>query len=194
MLTQDLISKAVKIIERGGVVIHPTDTCYGLAANVFDKTAVAKIYKLKGRDFNKPVIFCVRDFAMAEKLVDFNSLAKLLFDKFLPGPLTLVLPSKINPGKKDSIRIPNHPVILALSRICSVPFTTTSANLSGGPNPYSISEIPDAIKNNVDLILDVGTLPKNLPSTVIEVTDEEFKILRGGPVSQAEIRRALSAL
>lgn len=192
MLTQDLISKAAKIIESGGVVIHPTDTCYGLAANVLDPIAVAKIYKLKGRDFDKPVIFCVRDFAMASELVQFDQFAKSLFDKFLPGPLTLVLPSKINPGKKDSIRIPNHPVILALSKICSVPFTTTSANLSGGPNPYSAEEIPDEIKSGVDLILDVGPLPKNLPSTVVDVSEGKITILRAGPVSEEKIQRVIS--
>ncbi len=191
MPTQDLISKAAKIIKSGGLVIHPTDTCYGLAANALDPLAVKKIYRLKGRDFNKPLIICVRDLKMAKDLVRFNPTAEKLFRKFLPGPLTLVLPSKLHPGQKDAIRLPNHPVTLALSKTCSVPYTTTSANLSGKPNPYSLAEVfgqfsHEAIRQL--FILDAGPLPPTPPSTVIDVSGGKIKILRSGPISLSQLR------
>lgn len=187
MLTLDLISKAARIIKSGGIVLHPTDTCYGLATNALDEKAVAKLHKLKGRNFQKPFIVCVRDLAMAKNLVQLNSLAEKLFTKFLPGPLTLVLPKKKGSGTL-AIRLPNHFITLQLSRLCAVPYTTTSANISGGPNPYAVSEVPQEIISGCDLIIDVGKLPPTPPSTVVDVSEEKIKILRVGPVSAEELQ------
>ena len=195
-----LIRQAALIIESGGIVAHPTDTAYGLAGNAFSENAIKKVFKIKGRDFKKPLIVAVRDFAQAEKLVEFNKPGKILFNKFFPGPLTIVLPKKptvpdiVTAGKPLGIRIPNCEVTLALSKFCSVPYTTTSANISGGKNPYSVDEILESFNKKslemIDLILDAGILPENLPSTVVDISSGDTKILRDGPVSQAQITEA----
>jgi L-threonylcarbamoyladenylate synthase len=126
---------------------------------------------------------------MARNLVEFNPLAEKIFKKYLPGPLTIVLPKK--PGVSDlltaglptlGIRIPDNTVCRELSRLTHLPFTTTSANLSGQKTPYQISDvIPGA-----DLVIDAGQLPEVLPSTVIDLTKGKINILRRGPISFSE--------
>lgn len=195
----DLIIEAAAIIEQGGIVIHPTDTSYGIAASALDKEAIQKIYTLKGRDFKKPLIVAVRDKNQAKKLVEFTPQAGLLFDKFFPGRLTLVLPKKkgipdlLTAGGPLGIRMPNHQLTLELSKLCSVPYTTTSANLSNQPPAYSAEEIISSLSpDSFNLLLDFGPLPKVLPSTVVDLSTSEVKILREGPISKEEIFEALA--
>ncbi len=183
-----LLFLAAKTIAAGGIVVHPTDTCYGLATNAQSPLALKKLHRLKDRVPQKPFIVCVRDLAMAKKLVKFNPLAEKLFAKFLPGPLTLVLPKKKGVGTL-AIRMPNHPITLALSRLCPVPYTTTSANFSGGPNPYRVAEISKEILDSCDLIIDAGELSRTPPSTVVEVTSGELNVLRVGPVSKRQLQK-----
>lgn len=195
-----LIRQAALIIESGGIVAHPTDTTYGLAGNALSENAIKKVFKIKGRDFKKPLIVAVRDFAQAEELVKFNKTGRILFNKFFPGPLTIILPKKspvpdiVTEGKPLGIRMPNCNVTLSLSKICSVPYTTTSANISGGKNPYLINEILESFNKKsldmIDLILDAGILPENLPSTVVDISSGDTKILRDGPISQVQITEA----
>jgi L-threonylcarbamoyladenylate synthase len=183
------IQKATEILKNGGVVVHPTDTCYGLAANAYDQKAIQKIYEIKGRDFNKPLILAVRDIDQLLEIADLTEMGKILFQKFFPGPLTLVL-NKNDGSGTVGVRTPNHPVVLELLKLCDFPFTTTSANISGGKNPYSVSEIN---LPGVDFILDSGKLPENPPSTVVDVTGDAPVVLRAGPVSLEQIRMVLVA-
>lgn len=173
-----IIEEAAEVLSSGGIVIHPTDTSYGLAANIFDDRAIKRIYEIKGRDFNKPLINCVRDLKMAEEIVVFNDLAYKLFDKFFPGALTLVLKSKDDLGTR-AIRIPYCKVTQELSKICLFPYSTTSANISGQADEYSPN-----FNLKVDLVLDAGQLPIKPPSTVIDVSSGEVKILREGAISK----------
>lgn len=198
----EIIKQAASVIEAGGIVVHPTDTAYGIAASVFDETAIKKVFDLKGRDFNKPLIVAIRDLTQIEELVEFNRKGKILFNKFFPGSLTIILPKKsivpdiVTGGKPLGIRMPNCVVTLELSKYCKVPYTTTSANLSGKPALYSIEVILQQFNNETiqqcDLILDAGVLPETLPSTVIDVSTDEAKILRVGPISEAQITEALN--
>ncbi len=197
------ILEAAQVLSSSGLVVHPTDTAYGLAGNIFDTLAISKIYTLKSRDLKKGLIVCVKDLPMALSLVEFNRSAHVLFEKFLPGPLTLVLPRKSHVPDPVSgnlptlaIRLPNSPITLALSRSVDFPYTTTSANPSGGPNPYSLAAIQSSFTpeflSQIDLALDTGPLPTRPPSTIVDLTTPTPHILRQGPITEAQILAALS--
>lgn len=194
------IAKAALIIKNGGVVIYPTDTCYGLAVSAFDKKAIDKLFILKKRLKAKPISVIV-DLKMLERFFILDQKRKKMVQKFLPGPFTFILPLKASIALKGlfkelssrntlGIRIPDNLLCLKLVQKLKIPFTTTSANLSGQKPPYSISEI----KIKPDLILDAGKLPKNPPSTVVDLTYWPPLILRvgGQNFSMGKERFALS--
>jgi L-threonylcarbamoyladenylate synthase len=204
------IESAAKTLQKGGVIVYPTDTSYGLAANALDEHAVKKVYEIKERDFSKPTHVVVRDWEMIGNLCSTNDLAKKLFDKFMPGPLTLILTKRLSDpeafksrgGKVPNIltaslptlgvRVPDNPVTKALSNLVDFPYTTPSANKSGGATPYSIDEVIKQLdKNKIDLILDSGKLPEVTPSTIVDLSTTPPKILREGPIKTEEIKRFL---
>lgn len=186
------IEKAVKALQSGRLLIYPTDTAYGLGANALDENAVKKVYEVKGRDFSKPTHVVVRDWKMIEELTETNLLAKKLYDKFLPGPLTIILqkrkkvPDILTANLPTlGIRIPNNLITQSLSNSINFPFTTPSANKSGGVTPYSIDDVKKELDiAKVDLILDAGNLPEVTPSTIIDLTTTQPKILREGPIKR----------
>lgn len=196
------LTKASQVLDSGGIVVYPTDTAYGLAADIFKPEAVEAIFQVKGRDFNKGLIVCVKDLTQAKTLVQFNAAAEKLFNNFLPGPLTLLLPKKplvsdrVSGGSKNlAIRIPNCAVTLALSQNYLHPYTTTSANPSGMPNPYSLDDVLQqfdlASLKLLGLALDAGPLPKIPPSTIVDLSLPTPQIIRPGPISETEIFAAL---
>ena len=198
----DQIQKAVEALRQGGIVAYPTDTAYGLAVDATNPKAVEKLYKLKGRDFNKPIHVIYPSTQWLKKIVKLNIQALRLMVKFMPGPITLVLPLKaigfswkrLSAGTKTmGIRLPNHPVALELVKKFGKPITTTSANVSGKPNTYSISEVKKQFaraKNKPHFYLDGGKLAKTQPSTVVLV-NKNVTILREGPVTETQIKKAL---
>ncbi|MBI4653358.1 threonylcarbamoyl-AMP synthase [Candidatus Kuenenbacteria bacterium] len=192
------IQKAVEILKNGGIIIYPTDTCYGIGVDATNKEAIKKLISLKGRDFKKPISVIVKNFKMAQEIGEFNSQAEKIFKKNLPGPLTLIvkkkknvyqLPNILTANKsKIGIRMPNNKIALELVKKFNKPITTTSANISNKPECYSKQEILKQFKKNIkniDLILDTGKLPKTKPSTVIEIIGKKLKILRQGPIKIA---------
>lgn len=184
-----MIDQAVKILKRGGLVILPTDTSYGLAADATNPEAIKKVFQIKGRDFNKPVSVIVSDLKMAQKYALVTPLAKKLFKAFLPGPLTLVLKQKVS-STTIGIRVPNLKLNLEIAKKLGRPYTATSANQSGQPDCYSVSEIKKQLGSKiklVDLIIDKGTLPKIPPSTILDCTLVPPKILREGPIDSSLI-------
>jgi len=197
----DSISKATQILKSGGVVAYPTDTAYGLAVDATNLSAVKKLYALKGRDFKKPIhVIIPPDFTVPYYS---NSIAEKLIKQFWPGPLTIVLPlkakgpswQKLSAGTKTiGIRLPNNIIALALVKKFGKPVTTTSANVSGQANTYSIAEIKKQFAKSAikpDFYLDGGKLPKTLPSTVVLLANKHVKILRVGPISETHIKRVL---
>ncbi len=189
------IQKAVEILKNGGMVIYPTDTCYGIGVDATNKKAIKKTIVFKKRDFKTPISVIVKNFKMAQEIGEFNSQAKKLFKENLPGPLTLVvkkkksiyqLPNILTAKKrKIGIRMPNNKIALELVKKFNKPITTTSANVSNKPECYSKQEILKQFKKNIkkiDLILDIGKLPKIKPSTVIEIIGGKLKILRQGKI------------
>lgn len=189
-----IIEEAVKVIKNDGLVIYPTDTLYGLGVNALSEVAVKKVFEAKGRDFNKPISITCANLTEAKKYAKFNSLALKLAKKLLPGPITFILqmkksfPKMLTEGKdRIGIRIPDNKVALELVKRCKVPLTATSANISGGKNPITAEEAIKQIGDKVDLILDSGRCKYNKPSTVVEVTDNEIKIVREGVLTKKSL-------
>lgn len=181
----------------GGVVLYPTDTVYGLGADAFSDEAVAKIYVIKGRDEKKPIHCVVPDIGAAKQYAEVNDAAKALAEKFLPGPLTLVLKKR---GGVESgiargmdtigIRIPNHEFCLALAREYGRPFTTTSANRAGDPPESSPGPILAQLREGsslIDLVVSQGETTAHKPSTVVDVSSGVPIVLREGAIPASEI-------
>lgn len=186
---QKNLKKAIDVLKTGGIVAHATDTCYGFACDIFNKSALERLYKLKQMSREKPVSILVADLRMARRLGFFNKTALMLARKYWPGPFTIIvkrkksLPSFFNPRTRTvGIRIPKHALSQELSRRFGGPLTTTSANISGKPSLYSASAIHAQFKHRhmkPDFILDSGKLTKNPPSTIIDVSGNILKIIRG---------------
>ncbi|MDR3571885.1 MAG: L-threonylcarbamoyladenylate synthase [Candidatus Pacebacteria bacterium] len=194
---QEVAAKAATVLESGGVILYPTDTLYGLGADAFSDEAVAKLYAIKGRDENKPIHCVVLDIEMAQTYTQLNDHARKLADRFLPGPLTLVLKkqSNIESGiarriETIGIRIPKNSFCLELAKEFG-PYTTTSANIAGAENQRSVDSIIAQLGERasmIDLVIDAGELPPRQPSTVVDVSSGEIKILRAGAILPEEIK------
>ncbi len=194
-----LVQKSAEVLRAGGLVVYPTDTAYGLGTNALDEMAIRKVYNVKKRVFSKPTHVVVRDWKMMEDLTKTNELAKKLYQKFLPGPLTLILPKKkvvpdiLTAGLPTlGIRIPNNHITMQLSNHLPFPYTTPSANREGGKIPYSIGDVKKELDiGKVNLILNAGKLPPTPPSTLIDLTQSPPKILREGPITKGRIEKVL---
>jgi len=176
------IEMAVNILEDDGLVVYPTDTIYGLGANIFSDTAIEKVYSIKGRDYNKPLSVCLSEIGDINKIAHLEREEKV--KELLPGPFTIILNKKENVsplltagGDKIGVRIPDNLISRELSR--KFPITSTSANLSGEPVPESASEIVESLGDAVDLIIDGGKL-RGTHSAVIDWTTQPPKVIRKG--------------
>lgn len=186
----DEIKKAAEIIKGGGVVAFPTETVYGLGANAFDKNAALSVFMAKGRPADNPLIVHIAKPADAENIAYTNELYFKLAEKFMPGPLTIILPKKDNIPKEvtaglDSvaIRCPIHPVAKKLIELAGVPIAAPSANRSGRPSPTSAKHVFDDMDGIIPLILDGGECDIGVESTVIKITDDSIVLLRPGAVT-----------
>jgi len=198
------IDQIAKIINNGGLVLFPSDTVYILAVDATNPTAVAKLLSFKNRWTGKAISIAVCDIDMAQKYVKLSQDTEKLYNRLLPGPFTIVSPGlhTVAPGIEAEngtlgIRIPNSQYILKLVKYLNVPITATSANLSGRTANYSVSSLLNTLsqkkKDMLDLIVDAGKLPKNLPSTVIDATSPELKILRRGDLITANSTSLVSS-
>jgi len=191
------IEKAATILKRGGVVVFPTDTVYGIGVNAKNPKAVAKIYKIKKRNKNKPLIILVGRKKDAEKYAYLTAKDKILIAKFWPGPLTLVLKAKkIIPKyltKKGTIgiRMPDNKIFITLARECKFPIATTSANLSGKASATSAIETADNLGDKIDFIIDGGKTKSKIASTVLDISSNTPLILRNGKINLSQINKAL---
>ena len=178
--------------KKGSVILVPTETVYGLAANFDDRTAIEEIYRLKGRDRDKPLALFVRktsDIVMAGGILDKRGEA--LISRFMPGPLTLILPGRN--GSSVGIRMPSHPFIMDLLKHLPFPLVNTSANASGYPNALSCTEALAMLNGEPAAAIDGGALPPTaLASTIVDLRHPDtFSILRKGPISEADISEVL---
>ena len=197
------VRRAAAILRNGGVVLFPTDTLYGLGADAFSDAAVDTIYAIKGRDENKPITCIVADIAMAEEYAEVTNDARLLFQRLLPGGLTVILKKREGVAggvargiETIGIRIPKNDFCAQLARAFGKPFTATSANVSGLAPKRSLSDILEQLGESaemIDLIIDAGELPPSAPSTVVDLSGEEPVILREGAISAADVWNAIRA-
>ncbi|MDD4859918.1 MAG: L-threonylcarbamoyladenylate synthase [Dehalococcoidales bacterium] len=198
-----LLQEAADLIRRGEVIVCPTDTGYAFSANAINVDAVAKVFKLKGRSFNNPIHVAVGSMAEAGKYACVNKVAEYLARRFLPGALTIIMrkneiiPAVLVAGLDTiGIRIPGNRVILELARLAKIPLTTTSANISGKPATYEVSEILVQLgidAEQISLILDEGKISPPEVSTIVDVTVEPPRLLRQGRIPWAEIQEALQS-
>ncbi|MDP2090318.1 MAG: L-threonylcarbamoyladenylate synthase [Candidatus Gracilibacteria bacterium] len=198
MLKQN-IKKAASIIKNGGVVAFPTETVYGLGANIYNKDAIMRIFEIKGRASDNPLIVHIDNIDKLTTLaIEIPKITYELAKKFWPGPLTIVFKksdSVINEVSAGSdtvaIRIPNNSIAIELLKIANVPIAAPSANLSGKPSPTKASHVKDDLLNKVDYILDGGETIIGVESTVIDITVSPPILLRPGGVSLEELRELL---
>jgi len=195
------IKKAAEIIKKGGLVAFPTETVYGLGANALNKKAVRKIFTIKKRPLDNPVIVHIAKFGEIKKLAKTPKTAKILAEKFWPGPLTLVLykkkvvPDEVTAGSNVvAIRMPKNKIALELIKAAGVPIAAPSANLAGRPSPTEARHVFEDFKDRVDLILDGGRTKIGLESTVVDLTIKPPQILRPGGISIEELREDLKNL
>lgn len=190
---EQVISRAVKILSKGGLIIYPTETCYGLGVDAANSQAVDKLLEYKGNRARKAISVAVSDKNMAENYAEINSTANNFYSKFLPGPVTVVSKSKnrlapaIQAGQSTlGIRIPDHQLILKIVKNLGRPVTSTSANTSGKKPPYSLADwqkyTSDKKQAMIDLFLNAGQLKPAPPSTVVDTTLQEPKIIRQGSI------------
>ena len=174
-----VISAAAKCLRRGGLVVFPTETVYGVGVNANDQEAVHRLYEIKGRPDDKPFTWHLPDVERAHRLpVCWTQAAEELVQAFWPGPLTVVLAR--TGGGTLGLRVPDHPVAQALLAAAGVPVAASSANPSGAPPPATADEAEAMLAGGVDCILDAGPTDAGQASTVVDCTDPVPKIVRPG--------------
>lgn len=194
-----VIDEAAGVIRAGGVVAHPTETVYGLAADVFNEAAVRRVFAAKGRPPGKPLIVAVATRGDLERLVrELVPGAEALMDAFWPGPLTLVLPRRpevpdVVTGGRDgvAVRMPAHPVALTLIGAAGIPVTTTSANPAGAPPPVTAAEVERYLAGRIQILLDGGPAGSGIPSTILDLTARVPTVVRPGGLSPVELAAVL---
>ena len=185
------IKEAAIIIKAGGLVIYPTETVYGLAADPKNRIAVRKVFSAKRRPRDNPLSVAVKDIDQADELVYLNRTAQIIMKTFMPGPLTVVLkkkailPKELTGGsEKVGIRIPNHPVAMKLIELAG-PVTATSANVSGKPAPFTADEAREQLGNKANFVLESDLIGSGAPSTVVDLSEEgQITILREGDITK----------
>jgi L-threonylcarbamoyladenylate synthase len=197
-----IIARAADVLRAGGLVAFPTETVYGLGANALDPAAVTRIFAAKGRPATNPIIVHVSTIDEAKQLTSaWPTSAQELARHFWPGPLTLVLPKApcvpdivTAGGATLAVRIPAHPVALALLRACGVPLAAPSANRSTELSPTRAEHVLRGMADRIDLLLDAGPTTGGLESTVLDVTTTPPRLLRPGLVTIAELEAVVGSI
>lgn len=196
--SSDTIPHALEILKKGGLVAFPTDTVYGVGALAFDGKAVESIYAAKDRPIEKAIPILIGDLPDLEKVgMDIPDSARKFAARFWPGPLTILVPKRgdlpeaISATETVGVRVPDHEVARALLRAAG-PMAVTSANISGAQSPVTAQEVYEQLGGRIALIIDGGRTPGGVPSTLVDCTSPELKILREGPISLKDLHSALN--
>jgi L-threonylcarbamoyladenylate synthase len=194
------IARAAEIVRAGGLVALPTETVYGLAARADSEAAIASIYRAKGRPEFYPLIVHVASLSQAEQLAAFDARARLLAERFWPGPLTLVLPSRdgspVVPAATAglatiAVRMPAHPLMQAVLDRAAVPLAAPSANRSGGVSPTSPEHVLASFGEEAPSVLDGGRCERGLESTIVALREGGWQLLRPGLIAQSAVASLL---
>jgi len=197
--TEETLGHAAKLIANGGIIAFRTDTFYGLGANPLNSNAVAHIKKLKHREGSQPILLLIGDASDVDHLIVEKSEDFELVDRsFWPGPLTIIgraaskLSDELTAGTGTvGVRLPNDEEVRVLVRVCGGALTATSANLSGDPPARSAEEVADYFPTGIDLIIDGGEVVATEPSTVLDLSKPEPRVIREGAVSQKTLEGVL---
>ncbi|MBM7662448.1 L-threonylcarbamoyladenylate synthase [Bacillus mesophilus] len=194
------IKEAAQLLRENEVVAFPTETVYGLGGNATSTEAVDKIFKAKGRPSDNPLIVHIADEEQLKDLVtDITETAKKLIDLYWPGPLTLILPAKVGAVSESvtaglstvAVRMPDHPVALALLKETGLPLAAPSANLSGKPSPTSANHVWNDLCGRIAGLVDGGVTGVGVESTVVDCTEEIPIVLRPGGITKEQIVQAV---
>ncbi len=187
------LETALEYLHLGRLVAFPTDTVYGVAALIQDRAAIDRLYQVKERSTNKAIAVLIGELAQLDQVtLKLPERARRLAEHFWPGALTLVvarhpnLPTNLAPNQTIGVRIPDHAFTRELLRRAG-PLATTSANISGGPNPRDALEVLAQLDGRIELVLDGGAAPVGVPSTVVDCTGPDLSILREGAISATSI-------
>lgn len=195
---QGAVDHAADILLSGGVVAFPTETFYGLAVDIRNDEAIQRLYTIKRRPSNQPVLILINSGEVLESYVEhIPPVARRLMDEFWPGGLTLVFkagpavsPLLTGDTRKIGIRLSSHPLVGALAGAIGAPISGTSANISGLPACRTAAEVMESFGQDIDLILDGGRTAGETGSTLIDVTELPLRILREGVVTKADLKAA----
>ncbi|MDZ7342766.1 MAG: L-threonylcarbamoyladenylate synthase [candidate division KSB1 bacterium] len=194
----ELVDQAAQAILAGQVIAYPTETVYGLGANALNAASVQRVFELKDRDRSRPILVIAGNMEQVRQLVVLSELAERLARLFWPGPLTLVLPARLgvpchllSADGYLGVRVPGHKFCLELLNRCGVPITSSSANLSGQPNPVSVEDVVANFDDRLELIIDGGYARSKAASTVVQIRDNEIVLLRAGVISELELERQI---
>ena len=196
--TDEALALAARLLADGELVAFPTETVYGLGANALDITAVRGIFTAKGRPADNPLIVHIHDRSQLDSICEISDAALRLMDAFWPGPLTIILPRKaavpdvVTAGLDTvAVRMPSHPVALAMLKRCNLPVAAPSANRSGKPSPTSAQHVFTDMDGRIPLIIDGGESDVGLESTVISLAGAKPCILRPGGVTKAMLEAVI---
>ncbi len=191
--TEYCLDRALEILESGGIVAFPTDTVYGIGTSAFNNEAVLSLFEAKGRSRMQAVPVLISSMAQIDTVTTgLSDLARSLAEKYWPGPITLVLSKNTNlaeavsPSDTVGIRMPKHEFAKSLLDAVG-PLAVTSANITGHQSLSGADEVFQAMKGKIELVIDGGKTPGQVPSTVVDCTGMKPVIIREGPISQAEI-------
>lgn len=193
---KDILGKTVKILNNGGIVAFPTETFYGLGVKFDMDDSLIRLYELKKRPVKKPMPLIIGSRKLLPSLVvSTNNSATALMDKFWPGPLTIILDAKRGLSRyltvgtgMVAVRLPGESFALRLAEEAGFPITATSANISGMPPAENAEAVIKYFGDKIDMIIDGGKTPGGLPSTIVDATEKDIKILRKGAVSTSDIK------
>ncbi len=189
---ENLLKEVADILKRGGLVIIPTETVYGIAANMSNQRSIKRLYEIKGRPKNKAFSLLIAAKGKIDEFAkDIPLAAYKLMDKFWPGPLTLVLKSKMNNGGTIGIRMPDNEIASRLILLAGVPIVCPSANLSGKPAPVNFQEAIKDLGGLVDFAIDAGDTRIGLESSIVDFSVEPWRILRESAIKKEEIEAAI---
>ncbi len=190
----DIRVEAARIIADGGVIAFRTDTFYGLGADPFNQDAVARIRELKGREDDKPILVLVSDQNQVERFIEQSGFFKMVAVSRWPAPLTLIgvsrpeVPLELTAGTNSlGVRLPDDETVRSLVRACGGALTATSANLSGQAPARTAKEVQNYFPEGIDLIIDGGEVAATQPSTVLDLSGSEVRLVREGAVTREEL-------